>query len=270
MELELQYASSEDIPTGMEKLYTEKDGKFVFTGIKGFSNFAAEKATLTKSLKSERDAHAATKTKLTEATASIETLTTERDEARVTADAAGGKPDQAKIDEIVAAKVKVALAPVERKLQAAESRAAEFEGKFNDAQTRERQSSIRGVLSKVALDQKMDPASVDLFVQLALPDFDLTESGAPVARENARFAVGGDAGAYLGEFKAKHPNFWPENVSGGARGGGNTVAAADNPYTYGGWNVTKQMGLPEDQARKLAKAAGVNFDRPVRPQPPKS
>lgn len=270
MELELQYASAEDIPSGFESLYTEKDGKFLLTGVKGLAGLNTEKATLKRSLDAEREAHKNTKAKLTEANTSIETLTTERDEARVTAEATGGKPDQAKIDELVAAKVKLATAPLERKLQAAESRATEFEGKFNEAVTRERQGSIKGVLSKAALDAKMDPASVDLFVQLAMPDFDLTEAGAPVARENARYAVGGDPNAYLGEFKSKHPNFWPENVSGGARGGGGTVSAADNPYTHGGWNVTKQLAIPEDQGRKLAKAAGVDFDHPKRPPAPKN
>ena len=60
MELELQYASMEDVPQGFESLYTENNGKAVLTGVKGVSGFAAETAALTKSLNAEREAHRAT------------------------------------------------------------------------------------------------------------------------------------------------------------------------------------------------------------------
>jgi len=61
--LELIYNSAEDIPEGFDSLYTEKDGKWHLTGVKGMKT-SQDTDKLSKSLREERAAHKATKDKL--------------------------------------------------------------------------------------------------------------------------------------------------------------------------------------------------------------
>ena len=61
--LELIYNSTEEIPSGFESLYTEKDGKWHLTGIKGMKT-SDDVTKLQTSLRKERDDHKKTKDRL--------------------------------------------------------------------------------------------------------------------------------------------------------------------------------------------------------------
>ena len=61
--LELFYNSADEIPDGYAGLYTEKDGKWHLTGVKGMKT-ETDTLKLSKSLREEREAHKKTKDKL--------------------------------------------------------------------------------------------------------------------------------------------------------------------------------------------------------------
>ena len=62
-QLELSYDSADDIPAGMESLYTEKDGKQVLTGVKGMKT-QADIDRLQTALTKERNDHKTVRTQL--------------------------------------------------------------------------------------------------------------------------------------------------------------------------------------------------------------
>lgn len=272
MELELQYSSMAEVPQGFESLYTEKDGKAVLTGVKGVSGFAAEKATLTKSLNAEREAHKATKAKLNEINTQVETLTTERDELQIKVES-GGKPDDGKIAELVERRVKLATGPLEKKVQAAESRASELESKLGEATQTIRSGKINSAIQEAANKAGIDPKMMTAAVRLLSSELDIDDTGNIIAREGGMFTPGLDLGGVLNEAKQHFPNLWPLSQGGGAKGAGGLPDGQKNPFTYKDWNMTEQFSLmakDKPLAERLAKAAGVDLARPKRPEPPKA
>lgn len=268
-ELELQYDNMSEVPAGFEALYTEKDGKAVLTKVKGLAQATASATTLQKSLNAEREAHRATKGKLNEATTQVETITAERDELQIRVES-GGKVDDDKITELVERRVKLATGPLEKKLQAAESQAAEFEGKFNEATQTIRQGQIQTGIREAAVKAGIDPKMMTAAVRLLGPDVELDDAGNIIAREGGTFTPGLDLSGVLSEAKQTFPNLWPLSSGGEAKGGSTLPDGRPNPFTYNGWSVTQQMSLSDADAERFAKAAGVDPKNPQRPAPPKS
>lgn len=270
MELELQYDSQESIPEGFAPLYTEKDGKWSLTGVKGLTQAMASNGNLTKALNAEREAHKATKTKLTEANSNVEKITTERDELQIKVESAGDKIDQTKIDELVERRVALVKGPLEKKIQEAQSQAKEWESKFNDAQGRERAGTKRAKIQEAATKAGVDKSMLSAAVQLVEASTDLDDAGNVIARDGGTFTPGLDLSSIFStEAKQTYPGLWPVSQGGGARTPASQVDGKNNPYSYEHWSVTEQMRLDDADAQRMAKIAGVDFNNPKRPEPPK-
>lgn len=274
MELELQYATQEEIPEGYGDLYSEKDGQWHLTGVKGLSTATAGTANLRKSLEAERKAHKETKKSLTEAQQEMTKITTERDELQIKVDS-NGNIDDKKMTELVERRVAIVRGPLEQKVQAAESKAAEFESKLNEALGRERltnaNAAIRDAAAKAGIT---DPNALHQAVRLFGSEIQLDEAtGTYVAREGGEFTPGIDLPTiFNGEAKKRYGNLWPQSVGAGARAPGSTVDGDPNPYSHEHWNLTNQMTMlskDRPKAERMAKLVGVDIKNPKKPEPPK-
>ena len=277
MELELQYASMNEVPAGFESLYTEQDGKAVLTGVKGLSGIQGSVQRLTTALNKERADHKETKAKakaIDELGMSVEdaiTAIAERDELKIRVESGeGGKVDDAKIAELVERRVKLATGPLEKKIKDAETRAATAEASLGEATARIRQSTINSALSEAATKAGVDGKMLSAVSRLIGPDVDLDDAGNVIAREGGTFTPGVDLGTVFAEAKQHFPGLWPTSVGGGAKGGGSMVDGKNNPFSHAHWNVTDQMKLSDADAERLARAAGVDPRNPKRPEPPKA
>ena len=197
MKLSMTYASKEEIPSGMEALYAEKDGAFVFCAIDGLKTsedidkvmgakaheVAARKAAEKKAADLERQ--------IGELTDKLEVMTK-------------NKPDESELQ----AK-ELAFKKMERDLKA---RGDEFEAlkKEHESLTAKvtidsiRKSIVeqaKGIVSDAFLDD-------DFFVNGHLSNFKLVD-GKPVVAEGDN--AGADVKNYFKAFVENRPNYRPES-----------------------------------------------------------
>ncbi len=123
MAIELSYEKEDEVPEAHKELYTEVDGKWNLTGITGMKT-QADVDRLTTSLTKERGVSAALKKKNeTWGDLDQEKVLSELDElkeARIRLEAGDGKIDEEKVEALVTARVATQVAPIQRKLDAAE------------------------------------------------------------------------------------------------------------------------------------------------------
>jgi hypothetical protein len=273
MELELSYNAATDIPKGFEALYTEQSGKFVLTGVKGLSGIQASVTRLETSLKSEREAHKATKATASEAAGKIAEAETARDEAVAAAEASGkGKGiDEAKLNELAEKRAALKIGPIQKQLDAANAAKAEAEQKVQTIQGQMNAATIRSELGTAGAKAGVMAEMQEAAILMLSGNMEIGEDGRPRVREGAALGLtpGVDPATAFNELKSKAPGFWATSQGGGAKGGGNTPSGGPNPFKHDSWNVTEQFKLPEADFVRLAKAAGVNPDNPQRPPAPK-
>lgn len=266
MKLKLKYDSQEDIPEGFDSLYSEKDGAWHLTGVEGMKT-EEDTRKLSKSLREERDAHKKTKDKLAKLggdDVDIDEVVEQLDEledlrARVEA-GEGGKVDEAKLEELVEARVKRQLRPVERERDQLKSRNQELETETGELRTTINNGTIESRLRKLATDEKVVGSAMDDIVFMGTHLFEVAEDGEIVAREGARgIEAGITPDVWLGDMKEKRPHWWPTSQGGGAGGGAGGPGAGSNPWSPKAWDLDAQAAMVQTdraKAERLAKAAG--------------
>ena len=267
MELELRYDTKDAVPKGYEALYTEKDGKFVLTGVKGMKT-QADIDTVQKNLKTERDLHKETKAKL----ADFNKLGKKPEELQETLDkfeelsvmADGKEIDDKKVNEIVEKRVAAKLVPITRErdnlkgeLAEAKTAAEKLSGEIKDGK-------IDTALRKAAADMKVRPEALEDVVLLGKSIFDVDADGKILVKEGTKFTQGLEPGTWVSDMKKDRPHWWPVSQGGGANGGGGGGGAMQgNPWSKNEWNLTaqgqyvKQHGL--QKATEAAKQAGSHL-----------
>ena len=124
-----------------------------------------------------------------------------------------------------------------------------------------------------AKDIGLLPEALDDALLLGERVFEVTEDGKVLTRDNVGTTPGIDPKTWLNDLREKRRHWWPGSVGGNARGaGGGGGASGDNPWSYEGWNMTKQgQFLKEhgsEKAERMAKAAGTTVGG--KKPPPKS
>lgn len=264
MELELSYNTQAEIPAAFVSLYTEKDGKWVLTGVKGLKSQADIDRQL-QANQAERTAHAATKAELAKFTALKKTpeeltaLVDEEPTLRAKAEATGGKDgkfDQAHVDAIVQAKV----APLQRELETTKAALTEV--------TTDRDAKA-GEITKGRIVNGVRAAAGELkVIDTAIPDVELyatnyftaLDDGSVVTKDGIPGVTPGlDPKSWLTDQQKARPHWWPPSQGGGG-GGGQLPGGGANPWTKEGWNLTAQGAYVrehgQESAERLAKAAG--------------
>lgn len=268
MELELLYNAASDIPKGFEALYTEKDGKFVLSGVKGLSALQALPASVQRletSLKAEREAHKKTKEGNGDSGTKIAELEAQLAEAQATLEANGKKIDDKVLADLADKRSKPLITAAERAKAAAEAKVAEVQAQLDAALGRERQGKISLALGEVAAKAGLSADAQEIVKGYLGGSFEVAEDGAVRTKDGGLFPAGLDPAAALNEAKGKFPSLWPTSQGGGAKGGGFAPGGGPNPFTKQNWNVTEQMKLSDADADRLARAAGVD---PKNPKPP--
>lgn len=264
--LELLYNSADEIPEGYADLYTEKDGKWHLTGVKGMKT-ETDTNKLSKSLREERDAHKKTKDKLAKLggdDVDIDEVVEQLDEledlrARIEA-GEGGKVDEAKLEELVEARLKRQLKPLERERDQLKSRNQELEGENGQLKTTINNGTIESRLRELATSENVVGSAMDDIVFMGTHMFEVAEDGAIVAKEGARGVEAGiTPDIWLTDMKEKRPHWWPASQGGGAGGGAGGAGSGSNPWGAKSWDLDAQGEMVRQdraKAERMAKAAG--------------
>ena len=266
MKLKLKYDSQDDIPEGFAGLYTEKDGVWHLTGVEGMKT-TEDTDKLSKSLREERAAHKKTKDKLAKLggdDVDIDEVVEQLDEledlrARIEA-GEGGKVDEKKLEELVEARMKRELRPIERERDQLKSRNQELEGENSTLKSTINNGTIETKLRELATSEKVIGSAMDDIIFMGTHLFEVTEDGAIVTKEGARGVESGiTPDVWLGDMKEKRPHWWPQSQGGGAGGGNGSGGVGSNPWSAKGWDLDAQGAMVRQdraKAERMAKAAG--------------
>jgi hypothetical protein len=269
-------------------LYTERDGKYVFTGLEGYD--PGEKGRLTKALETERGnakkyageakALAGWKVFGDKKPEEIQTALDEIEELRT---AASGKIDKAELEKMATARAEAATKPLQRQLKEFEGKLAETGEQLAAAAARvaayekaEERSAIRAEIQKAALASNALPESYAdgggllavlegvLEVDVQVDSEGKRTLGAVRSKEGAGYPSGLDVPKLLQQVQSRQGYFWGTSKGGGANAGngGARGGGTGNPWDPKARNLTEQMRLMRDdptRARQLAAVHGVTL-----------
>lgn len=262
--IELSYDAQEDVPAAYANLYTEKDGKFVLTGIKGMKT-QADVDRLNTALVKERGDHKTAKQQLaTLATyGSVDDIVANL-ERIPELEAKQGKGDPADVEKIVTAR----LAPVQRKLDEALSTIAEKDKEIGGYKGKETKATIAETVRKAAKGLKIRDSAIEDAIMFGERVLTIDESGNVVTKENSGVTPFATAEDMLRDILPTRQHWLEDSFGGGSRGGKGNQFSGTDPYSHDGWSITEQMKLMKAdpaKAKKLAERNGVDPFNPSRP-----
>lgn len=261
--LELSYETQEAIPAGYESLYSEKDGKFVLTGVKGIKT-DADVIRLQTALTKERNDHKVVKDQLRTITehGTIEEIVTKLDSIpELEAKAGKGSPED--IEKIVTAR----LTPLQRQLKTLEDEKAALLGENTNFKQEKVTNTIRTEITKAATKLKLKPGAIEDAVVLGERLMTIDDAGNVVTKDGVGVTPYAAPTEWLTEVLPNKGHWLEESFGGGSNGGKGGDHTA-NPYSHDNWSITDQMTIyKKDPAKaiQMAKRFGVDPLNPVRP-----
>lgn len=270
MKLKFKYDKKEDIPSGYDALFEERDGAWVFVGVEGLrgpDDFERQQTALN----AERQAHKDTKAKLARFKDldpdKVAEQLDELEELRATVEAGNGNKDPAATDKLVEQRVKRQLAPIERERDQLKTKVSELEAANGQLSTTIKQGKIESALRAEAQKQGVLPTAVDDILLYGERVFDVDDAGKITVKDGVGFTPGLGPDLWLKDIQQKRPHWWPASQGGGANGGnGGGRDSGDNPWSAKGWSLTaqgqyvKQHGM--EKAGQMAKLAGTSIGGP--------
>lgn len=272
MKLKTIYDTAEEIPEGYEGLYTERNGKFELTAIEGVRT-QADVDRVQSALTKERADHKAAKTALqafegidaatvTESLNELETV-----KAQLDAINKDGRVDEAKLEPIIAARVKQAVAPLERdkgllerKLNDSQKLVAEKDVEVGTLKSTMVAGGIERAIRDAAAEAKVLSVAISDAVLNGQRYFEQTEDGRIITKDVFGVTPGLSPKEWLKDMQDKAPHWWPASVGGGSKGGGVGGGRGKNPWAKENWNLTEQgkvvRELGATKAQAMAEAAG--------------
>lgn len=262
--LKLIYDSVDDIPDGYKDLYTEKSGKWHFTAIAGIKT-QDDINNVQRALDNEKAEHAKTKEKL----AAWGDLDPEKTQGQLDKipeleAAAQGALEKAQIDEIVERRVEATIntrtAPLERQITTLTGERDALGEENTTLKADRTQRQIHDVTREAMTKLKVIPEAHEDVLMYSDRIFEVLDDGNIVTRDNVGVTPGISPEVWLTDMQQSRPHWWPASQGGGAPGAGAGRSLGDNPWSHGGWNLTKQAQMIRDdpnKAEQMAKAAGV-------------
>lgn len=255
--LEFSYPSQDAIPEAHRPLYTEQNGAFVLTGIKGIKA-ETDFIKINKALNNEREAHNSLRGQWKGffGDRKPEEVQAILDRVPELEAAASGKLDDEKLNGIVETRVKGKLAPVERELNTTRTALQEAQAQINDYKSREVRRTIHDRVRDIAMKSKVVDTALEDVLMLAERYMEVDGDGNVSVKES-----GITPDQWLQEMQLKRPHWWPPSAGGGANAGGGG-AFKDNPFTAANWNMTEQGRLVQTNralAERMAAAAGTTI-----------
>lgn len=252
-------------------LYTEKDGKFLLTGVDGMKT-QEDINKLQGALVKERNDHKQARDKLSAwGDHKPDEVLAQLDRIPELEAAAAGKLDETKINGIVETRVRQKLAPVERERDQLRTQLGEKDKTIEGFTKKERTRAIHDAVRTAASSAKVRPEAMDDALMLAERVFDVDDNGSVVTKDNVGVTPGVQPSVWLTELQSKRPHWWGESVSGGAPGNRSGSGTGNNPFTHEHWNLTEQGRILKEnrsKAEQLAKSAGTTIGG-QRPAPKK-
>lgn len=260
MTLKATLDSLDEIDPKYHDLYREYEGKYSLKPIDGMKT-QADIDRLQLGIKNEREETKKIKEKykLLEGL-DVNEILEKLDRYPELEEASKGKIDEAKMNELVEAKLKTKLAPYEREKSTLAAKLTELEQLNQQYSAKERQRVIHDSIRQTALDAKIAPEALEDVLLNAERVFELDESGKPVVKDNVGFTPGIDPKVWISEIQPKRPLWWGVSQGGGARGNSGTGHGVVNPFSKDNWNLTEQGRVytqNPQQAEQLAKSAGT-------------
>jgi hypothetical protein len=265
------FENQDDIPEQYRELYVERDGQYELAGIEGVKT-QADVDRLQRAAAKEREEHKKTRDALKVWDGldpeEIRTKLDRYDELEI---AASEKIDDDKINSIVEARVKSRVAPLERDKGTLAEQLQAAQETISALTQKDQRRRLKDYILEKAKGAGCDDRAHDWIVGDAAAMFEENEEGQFVTRDGVGVTPGVSAEVWFTEMQAKRELWWGPSVGGGATGSRGGGGGVPNPWSGDHWNATEQARivrtLGEAKARQMAKAAGVNFDRPVRPKP---
>lgn len=265
--LKITYESGDDVPEAFKSLYTEKDGKFYLTGIDGMKT-ETDVSKISEALRKERSDHKKLRELVRGAFGNdspnfeeIKVKLDSVDELQAQLDASADPKNQKKIDDLVEAKLKAKLAPIERERDELKNKLGEKDKSIAELTTEKRGRKVQDAVREQANKLKLLPEAMEDAFMYADRLFEEDGDGNLVMKDNVGFTPGTDVGFWLGEMQTKKPHWWAASEGGGAGGNrGGVKDATPNPFSAEHWNMTEQGRLvmtDRIKADKLAAAAGT-------------
>jgi len=262
MALKIKVDNLDGIESAFHSLYTQQsDGSYLITGVEGMKT-QADIDRVTSALTKERLDHKATKEKYS--------ILGDRDPIDIIADldripeleaSATGKIDDTKLNEMVEARIRTKLAPIERENKQLQDKLVAAEAQVNDYSAKDKRRTIHDSVRAEAIKSKMLPEAYDDALMYADSMLEITEDGRIVTRDQVGVTPGIGADVWLTEMQAKKRHWWPGSQSGNSSGsGGGGGLGGENPWSAAGWNLTKQAEIHTQdpkRADQMARSAGT-------------
>jgi hypothetical protein len=274
--LKTLYDTVEDIPEGYTELYTERNGKWELSGVVGVKT-QADIDRVQGALVKERGEHKATKALLLPFEGLdaevIHLQATELEETKAQLDAIkkDGSIDETKLEPIIAARVKQAVAPLdrdrlalERKLEATNKIVAERDGEVLSLKTTIVSGTVERAIRDAAIEAKVVPTAISDAVLQGNRVFEATDDSRVITKDVAGTVPGLTPREWFKDMQEKSPHWWPPSVGGGSRGGpGGPSGKANNPWSREAWNVTAQGAYIKEygpeKGKTLAESVGSHI-----------
>jgi hypothetical protein len=277
MRLKTIYDTLEEIPEGYADLYTERNGRFELTGVEGVKT-QADIDRVQSALVKERNDHKQTKQLLVpfegldpeEVVANMHKL--EEVTAQLEAINKDGRIDEGKLEPIISARLKQAVAPLERdksnlerQLEAQRKLVADKDNEVVGLRSSITTGEIERQIRDAAAEAKVQPSAILDAIRFGREVFEKTEDGRVITKDVSGVVPGLTPKEWFKDQMDKSPHWWPPSVGGGSQGGprggpGGSYGGANNPWSKEGWNVTKQGALVrqlgETKANEIAALAG--------------
>lgn len=254
----------DEIEEPFRGLYTERNGKFEVTGIEGMKS-QADVDRLQTALTKERNDHKGLREKFAPlANFDVTEVLGKLDRFGELEEAAKGKLDDAKIDEIVGKRITSKLAPIERERDTFRTQLAERDALISDYKAKDIQRTIFDKVRDAATTAKILPEAMEDALMLAERMFEVTEDGRVVTKDNVGVTPGIEASVWFNELQTKRPHWWGPSAGGGASGS-KTPGGQNNPWSNEHWNLTEQgkiLTANRSRAEQLAKSAGTSIGGP--------
>lgn len=271
------YDNEADIPEGYAALYTERNGKWELTGVTGVKT-QADIDRVQSALVKERGDHKTLKDLyrpfegLDPEVLLAQETELEETKAQLAAIKADGTIDETKLEPIIAARVAQKVAPIERDKLALQRKLddqgkviVEREGEVLTLKSSITTGDITRQISDAAVEAKLLPTAISDAVRYGREVFEKTEDGRVITKDASGTTPGLSPKEWFKDQMDKTPHWWPASVGGNATGGGKGGAPsrANNPWSKGSWNITKQgvliRELGEEKAGQIAAQVGSHI-----------
>ena len=213
--IKTSYDTKDAIPEGFDSLYTEKDGKYVLTGVEGMKT-QTDVDNVKAALNKERELR-----KTAEASLSAydgvdsEGLRAQLDElARLRT--TEGKIDDSKIESIVAERLKLDKNKFENDLKAMNAKLEEANGQVSNLVNEKNKNKIEKALRDAATTKINETAMNDLLFRASL--FEVSEDGQVLTKDGVGVTPGQEPQQWLEETLKTNVHWQKTSKGGGATG----------------------------------------------------